>query len=191
MLRIYDTRTGQVEEVPPARGVRLYECAPPVDRPAHLGDLRPLLLSDLIRRVLERQRVRMVVCRGVSDLGSPSEAARSYEEAVSRDALALNLRSPEQSPRATEHVAQVRSEEHTSELQSRENLVCRLLLEKKKPTTIGLYDKDSIIILSYKSSDLYRRPSSVLKLESYTVVFTVALCGGEEFLETMLTFDAL
>src|SRR5690606_25252241 len=28
----------------------------------------------------------------------------------------------------------VRSEEHTSELQSRENLVCRLLLEKKKMT---------------------------------------------------------
>src|SRR5690606_38106822 len=28
--------------------------------------------------------------------------------------------------------AVVRSEEHTSELQSRENLVCRLLLEKKK-----------------------------------------------------------
>src|SRR5690606_41062979 len=27
---------------------------------------------------------------------------------------------------------QIRSEEHTSELQSRENLVCRLLLEKKK-----------------------------------------------------------
>src|SRR5690606_42124492 len=29
-----------------------------------------------------------------------------------------------------------RSEEHTSELQSRENLVCRLLLEKKKYITI-------------------------------------------------------
>src|SRR5690606_10967553 len=29
-------------------------------------------------------------------------------------------------------VNRVRSEEHTSELQSRENLVCRLLLEKKK-----------------------------------------------------------
>src|SRR5690606_40372449 len=28
-----------------------------------------------------------------------------------------------------------RSEEHTSELQSRENLVCRLLLEKKKKIT--------------------------------------------------------
>src|SRR5690606_41498032 len=31
-----------------------------------------------------------------------------------------------------QYVAGTRSEEHTSELQSRENLVCRLLLEKKK-----------------------------------------------------------
>src|SRR5690606_41014038 len=31
--------------------------------------------------------------------------------------------------------AESRSEEHTSELQSRENLVCRLLLEKKKIKT--------------------------------------------------------
>src|SRR5690606_40908305 len=31
----------------------------------------------------------------------------------------------------TARTATVRSEEHTSELQSRENLVCRLLLEKK------------------------------------------------------------
>src|SRR5690606_13764421 len=30
----------------------------------------------------------------------------------------------------------VRSEEHTSELQSRENLVCRLLLEKKKTSQL-------------------------------------------------------
>src|SRR5690606_39667726 len=31
---------------------------------------------------------------------------------------------------------EARSEEHTSELQSRENLVCRLLLEKKKPRNL-------------------------------------------------------
>src|SRR3989449_2129420 len=31
----------------------------------------------------------------------------------------------------------VRSEEHTSELQSRLHLVCRLLLEKKKPATVS------------------------------------------------------
>src|SRR2546422_3731590 len=33
------------------------------------------------------------------------------------------------------HQARSRSEEHTSELQSRLHLVCRLLLEKKKPST--------------------------------------------------------
>src|SRR3989442_9436854 len=32
----------------------------------------------------------------------------------------------------TEHEQEIRSEEHTSELQSRPHLVCRLLLEKKK-----------------------------------------------------------
>src|SRR5690606_41856857 len=33
----------------------------------------------------------------------------------------------------------VRSEEHTSELQSRENLVCRLLLEKKNKQRVPLH----------------------------------------------------
>src|SRR2546430_12304073 len=35
-----------------------------------------------------------------------------------------------------DHVARTRSEEHTSELQSQSNLVCRLLLEKKKNNSI-------------------------------------------------------
>src|SRR2546430_6959947 len=34
-------------------------------------------------------------------------------------------------------VVRARSEEHTSELQSQSNLVCRLLLEKKKKTIIN------------------------------------------------------
>src|SRR2546430_5960533 len=36
------------------------------------------------------------------------------------------------SPPARRHRRRLRSEEHTSELQSQSNLVCRLLLEKKK-----------------------------------------------------------
>src|SRR5690606_27429475 len=39
---------------------------------------------------------------------------------------------PEEKFNLAEKQATIRSEEHTSELQSRENLVCRLLLEKKK-----------------------------------------------------------
>src|SRR5207302_5822715 len=47
-----------------------------------------------------------------------------------------------------------RSEEHTSELQSRENLVCRLLLEKKKktnrhtPPEIAREDKETLVSLA-------------------------------------------
>src|SRR5256886_4258307 len=37
-------------------------------------------------------------------------------------------------------VGAMRSEEHTSELQSQSNLVCRLLLEKKKEETVGFRD---------------------------------------------------
>src|SRR5690606_14678357 len=42
------------------------------------------------------------------------------------------LRSGERLVARVPLVSSIRSEEHTSELQSRENLVCRLLLEKKK-----------------------------------------------------------
>src|SRR2546427_8488788 len=45
-------------------------------------------------------------------------------------------------------VAEARSEEHTSELQSQSNLVCRLLLEKKKKN-------ERRDILATKSHDTY------------------------------------
>src|SRR3712207_8656546 len=52
----------------------------------------------------------------------------------------------------------VRSEEHTSELQSRQYLVCRLLLEKKKKTKIKYYiSRDNILIL--KMYTVYKGPN--------------------------------
>src|SRR2546430_4018614 len=54
-------------------------------------------------------------------------ARRELDERVNGDLeAAANLRAAQ---------AALRSEEHTSELQSQSNLVCRLLLEKKKKTT--------------------------------------------------------
>src|SRR2546430_10429720 len=44
-------------------------------------------------------------------------------------------------PNANGH--QHRSEEHTSELQSQSNLVCRLLLEKKKKKETGIKSNDT------------------------------------------------
>src|SRR5688572_10483274 len=49
---------------------------------------------------------------------------------------ALCFLSPEISKRAVDMRSKLRSEEHTSELQSQSNLVCRLLLEKKKKKKI-------------------------------------------------------
>src|SRR3989442_6583401 len=43
---------------------------------------------------------------------------------------------------APEQVIEERSEEHTSELQSRPHLVCRLLLEKKKTSIMKEYSPD-------------------------------------------------
>src|SRR5438445_8462812 len=39
-------------------------------------------------------------------------------------------------------IREMRSEEHTSELQSRQYLVCRLLLEKKKKTRLAMVSND-------------------------------------------------
>src|SRR6266511_5286875 len=49
----------------------------------------------------------------------------------------------------------VRSEEHTSELQSRENLVCRLLLEKKKK------EHDSSRPEKYKKKQIKRHVNTI------------------------------
>src|SRR5256885_9110574 len=58
-----------------------------------------------------------------------------------------------------------RSEEHTSELQSPCNLVCRLLLEKKKK-------KRKVLLNRSLSFDHYRRPETLLTVMSRACCFT-------------------
>src|SRR2546430_8053464 len=50
-----------------------------------------------------------------------------------------------------------RSEEHTSELQSQSNLVCRLLLEKKKKNSQGLHLDSDVRFLIRTSHRLQQR----------------------------------
>src|SRR5204862_7062023 len=64
----------------------------------------------------------------IDDLGEVSRRAALMNEVAGRDREALDLLN------ATKD--DLRSEEHTSELQSRRDLVCRLLLEKKKHNII-------------------------------------------------------
>src|SRR3712207_7391443 len=67
---------------------------------------------------------------GRDSVGRPTTSTRSGRCAAGRSATprtSAPLRSTPAEPQAA-----LRSEEHTSELQSRQYLVCRLLLEKKK-----------------------------------------------------------
>src|SRR5690606_41868394 len=59
-------------------------------------------------------------------------ALQGQRAARGAGACAGGAAAPAGARRATLRPGPGRSEEHTSELQSRENLVCRLLLEKKK-----------------------------------------------------------
>src|SRR2546430_5242865 len=71
-------------------------------------------MSDLTPR---QTQILRLIQRFISDTGMPPTRAEIAHELGFRSANA----------------AEERSEEHTSELQSQSNLVCRLLLEKKKP----------------------------------------------------------
>src|SRR5207302_930342 len=70
-------------------------------------------------------------------MGLQTQVVLSIREAANERKLALmrsenDVRRDLSLPLWTSDKSPIRSEEHTSELQSRENLVCRLLLEKKK-----------------------------------------------------------
>src|SRR3712207_6975207 len=75
---------------------------------------------------------------------SPGRGARSGRPARPRPAGAPRPSAPP-AARGAGRTARRRSEEHTSELQSRQYLVCRLLLEKKKKKKTS-----TILIINYQ-----------------------------------------
>src|SRR5260370_13423218 len=81
---------------------------------------------------LFRSQVLMGIHTGLPDVEVVSE-----NEIAEGDQVAV---------RWTMHGTHTRSEEHTSELQSHLNLVCRLLLEKKKKNNIHKLESDSIAV---------------------------------------------
>ncbi len=131
MLRLYDTRQRAVAEITPARPgqLRMYACGPTVYRFAHVGNMRTVLLSDLIRRNAERHGWSVIVCQNITDVGhladgnepdpdgedkvlsqaraegkSALDIARFYEDAFWRDCETLNIGRPDYAPRASESI---------------------------------------------------------------------------------------
>src|SRR3712207_7275297 len=69
----------------------------------------------------------------IRDARSVTPGPKQTDACVGPKSVAEEPRTNGATARASEaHAVSLRSEEHTSELQSRQYLVCRLLLEKKK-----------------------------------------------------------
>src|SRR2546430_5713389 len=78
------------------------------------------------------QRLLLEVADATSDLEQPR---RVDDRLVDPARQPRCLRREREQRRVVTRLGEPRSEEHTSELQSQSNLVCRLLLEKKKVNT--------------------------------------------------------
>src|SRR2546422_4017705 len=86
-------------------------------------------------RYLARMRLRRPSIRSGRNVGFD---VRGCGSVAASSAACSSLRREAGTPkyaRLAASIPQMRSEEHTSELQSRLHLVCRLLLEKKKKKT--------------------------------------------------------
>src|SRR5690606_41606381 len=66
-----------------------------------------------------------------TQMSNRSKVIKTQRTIDSVNQILIDLQNVETGQRGYLLTGEVRSEEHTSELQSRENLVCRLLLEKK------------------------------------------------------------
>src|SRR5690606_39852582 len=102
----------------------------PTARPPPTPSLFPY--TTLFRSAMQTRPTRMSHGAEVALSTSPAAPPRPRKKNATRFTVA-GLASPEPTSRSgPTRSSSVRSEEHTSELQSRENLVCRPLLEKKK-----------------------------------------------------------
>jgi len=127
-LTLYNTRTRQKERFEPMvpGHVRVYSCGPTVYAAQHLGNLRPYLFADLLRRALAAEGLRVTHVINITDVGhltsdadtgedkmeraaaktgrKASEIAAYYTDQWLRDRQRLNCLAPEVLPKATDHI---------------------------------------------------------------------------------------
>ena len=130
-LVLYDTRTRRKHPFHPLEPghARVYTCGPTVYSPQHVGNMRPVLFADLLRRALQRSGLRVTHVINVTDVGhltqddidagedkvekAARETGRSAKEITDEytrqwleDRRRLNVADPDVLCRATEHLAE-------------------------------------------------------------------------------------
>lgn len=87
-LVLWNTRTRRKERFEPieAGHARVYSCGPTVYAPQHVGNLRPYLMADLLRRALEAEGLRVTHVINVTDVGHLTDDADAGEDKMERAA---------------------------------------------------------------------------------------------------------
>jgi cysteinyl-tRNA synthetase len=117
-LHLYNTRTRQLEEFTPQdpHHVRLYVCGPTVYDFAHIGNARPVVVFDVLTRLLRLYYPQVTYVRNITDVDDKINAAAvttgqaietitaATTAAFHEDMRALNALPPDIEPRATHHI---------------------------------------------------------------------------------------
>lgn len=117
MLKLYNTLTRKIEEVPKKDHINLYTCGPTVYNYAHIGNLRTYLFEDLLKRVLEYDGFKVNHAMNITDVGhlvgdgdegedklevgakregkNPLDIAKFYTDKFFKDLKELNIEIPD------------------------------------------------------------------------------------------------
>ena len=121
MIRLYDTLAREKREFVPGdrKRITIYVCGPTVYGRAHIGNARPAVVFDVLRRLLEHEYpdAELVYARNVTDVDDkiiaaaaeegvePSVITERFEAHYLEDMRALGVRDPDIAPHATQEIA--------------------------------------------------------------------------------------
>lgn len=120
-IELYNTLTRSKEVFEPLdpQRITMYACGPTVYNYAHIGNARPAVVFDLLRRVLEAVYPKVVYARNITDVDDRINAraaetqvpisviSQCYTQAYREDMAAIGVRPPDVEPFATEHIAEI------------------------------------------------------------------------------------
>jgi len=120
-MRIFNTKTRSKEEFAPLRPGRvgIYSCGPTVYNYFHVGNARPFIVFDTLRRYLERKGYQVDFVQNFTDIDDKM-IRRAQEEGICvgelgerfiaeyyKDADGLGIRRATVAPKATDHIAEI------------------------------------------------------------------------------------